>query len=236
MYPTLVVHIVAGLIAILAGYVALATVKGLRAHRSSGRVFVYSMTSMALIGAWIALTHNKAPEGNVPIGLLSTYLVITGLTTVRPPARRARVLDVGMATLASTIALVLFGFGFYAATLPRGVLHGLPTPPFFVIGVVASLAAVGDFRLVRSGGTEHLRGGSRLARHLWRMSFAHLIAAFAFFPRLLKYIPRGYPRVPLVLLPAIVVLIMMLYWLWRVRFRKLIGAPATLRASDRSYA
>ena len=44
MYPTLVVHIVAGLIAILDGYVALATVKGLRAQRSSGREFVYSMT------------------------------------------------------------------------------------------------------------------------------------------------------------------------------------------------
>jgi len=43
------IHIIAGLIAIAAGFVALYTVKGMKRHRKSGTVFVYAMLVLAAI-------------------------------------------------------------------------------------------------------------------------------------------------------------------------------------------
>jgi len=229
MYPALVVHIAAGLVGIAFGYVALFSAKGKRGHRVSGRIFVYAMVTMALVGAWIAATHGKSPEANVPVGLLTAYLVITGLATVKPPRWQARRLDAGLATLALLVGLVLLGFGIKASNTPTGNLHGIPTLPFFIFGGVALLASAGDFRLIRSGGVHLLRGAPRLTRHLWRMCVGHLIAAFAFFPRLGKFIPKEY-RLVGVMLPALIVLAALLYWLWRVRFkpslRRLHDVPA----------
>jgi uncharacterized membrane protein len=220
VYPTLIVHIAAGLSAILVGYVALSTAKGGRGHRMSGRAFVYTMITMGLLGAWLAATHNKAPEANVPIGLLTTYLVITGLITVRPPRVGARAIDSALAMLALSIGGVLLAFGVQAATTPTGRLGGIPTVPFFIFGTVAVLASAGDYRLIRAGGVHVIRGAPRLTRHLWRMCFAHLIAAFSFFLGQAKVIPKPYRSLPLLLIPPLIILVALLYWLWRVRLRR----------------
>src|SRR4051812_12775193 len=150
----LLIHIAAGLIAISDGYVALAAVKGARLHRRSGMVFVYTMCTMALMGAWMAVARNKAPQANFPIGLLTAYLVITGLRSVRPPNAVSRQLDIGLATLALSVGLALLGFGLQATQTASGTLHGIPTFPFFIFGAVAVLASAGDFRLIRAGGTQ----------------------------------------------------------------------------------
>ena len=60
----------------------------------------------------------------------------------------------------------------------------------------------------------------RLARHLWRMSTALLIAAFSFFIGQAHVIPKPIRIIPLLLIPPLVVLVTMLYWLWRVQFKK----------------
>ncbi|HWF84419.1 MAG TPA: hypothetical protein VG222_06220 [Vicinamibacterales bacterium] len=62
----------------------------------------------------------------------------------------------------------------------------------FFPATITTMAAAGDVRVMRSGA---LRGGRRLARHLWRMCFALFIAAGSFF-------------------------VAMFYWLWRVRARR----------------
>ena len=75
------------------------------------------------------------------------------------------------------------------------------------------------------------RGGARLARHLWRMSFALFIAALSFSVQAAKMLPAS-ARVPaLIALPMLAVLVTMFYWLWRVRGRRAargvvrVGAP-----------
>jgi uncharacterized membrane protein len=215
----LVVHIVAGGLALVFGYVALFSAKGATRHRKSGMGFVYAMLTMALVGATIAAAWNKAPVANVPIGLLTSYLVITGLATVRPPSAGSRRLELGLMLVAWSVSVALFVFGVEALASPRGTLQGMPASPFFVFGLVALLAGVGDFRLMRSGGVQTLRGAPRLVRHLWRMSFALLIAAFSFFLGQAKVIPTPIRIVPLLVIPPLVVLATMLYWLWRVRSR-----------------
>jgi hypothetical protein len=95
--------------------------------------------------------------------------------------------------------------------------NGIPAFPFFLFGVVGLLASAGDLRMIRSGA---LRGVPRLARHLWRMSFALFVAAMSFFIGQAKVIPKPI-RIPgLLALPVLAVLVTMLYWLWRVRAKR----------------
>jgi len=48
------IHIIAGSIAIVAGFVAVFALKGARLHRKSGLLFVYAMLVLSLTGAAIA--------------------------------------------------------------------------------------------------------------------------------------------------------------------------------------
>src|ERR671933_1927023 len=90
MGALLAVHILTGSLALLFGYVALYSAKGAALHRKSGVLFVYSMLTMAVLGIVLAVGRNKAPSVNVPAGLLTSFLVLTPLTTVRPLAAPRR--------------------------------------------------------------------------------------------------------------------------------------------------
>lgn len=238
----LVVHIVAGGLGLIFGFVALYAAKGAWLHRKSGMLFVYALTTMAVVGAMMAAVWGRAPAANVPVGLLTAYLVITGLTAVRPPAAGSDRLDFGLMLVVSAVCLALLIFGVEAATSPTGKLYGMPGLPFFIFGSVALLAAGGDLRMIRSGGVQAIRGVPRLTRHLWRMCFALLIAAFSFFLGQAKVIPKPIRIFPLLLIPPLLVLAALLYWLWRVRvrgrLRGLIGisVPAVATAGPRAAA
>lgn len=211
------VHIIAGSLGIIFGFVALYAAKGARLHRKSGMLFVYTLTTMGLMGAMMAAVWGRQPASNIPMGLLTAYLVITGLTAVRPPSAGMRQLDLGLMLVALAVGLDLFTFGVVAIESPRHMLSGIPAVPFFIFGSVALLASVGDIRLIRSGGSRAVRGAPRLARHLWRMCTALLIAAFSFFLGQAKVIPKPIRIPSLLVIPPLVVLVAMLYWLWRVR-------------------
>jgi uncharacterized membrane protein len=225
-------HIIAGSLGLLSGFLALSVVKGARLHRKSGRLFVYAMMTMALLGAVMAAVWNVVPVANIPMAMLTAYLVITGLTTVRPLSAGSLTLDIGLMVVVSAVALTLFSFGVQAASSPSGKLHGMPSPPFFVFGVIALLASVGDFRVIRSGGVRAIRGTPRLARHLWRMCTALLIAAFSFFLGQAKVFPKPIRIFPLLVIPPLVVLVALLYWLWRVRVRRALRGTVLVSAPE----
>lgn len=88
MRLTYLVHIVAGTLGLLTGYVALSAAKGGTLHRKSGMLFVYTMLTMAFFGLTIALVRGIAPAINIPAALLTSSMAITALTTVsaRPSA------------------------------------------------------------------------------------------------------------------------------------------------------
>lgn len=64
-----------------------------------------------------------------------------------------------------------------------------------------------------------LQGASRLARHLWRMSFALFIASLSFFIGQAKVFPEPIRIRGLLALPVLAVLLTMFFWMWRVRRR-----------------
>ena len=71
------IHIVAGLMSLIAGAMALYAAKGGDWHRRSGTVFFGAMLVMASSGALMALLFKPNPV-NVMAGSLTCYFVLTG--------------------------------------------------------------------------------------------------------------------------------------------------------------
>ena len=106
---------------------------------------------------------------------------------------------------------------------------GVPVGMTFFMGAVMLLAATGDVRMLLRGGVV---GARRIARHLWRMCFGLFIAAGSFFLgpsnrplRLLSAVGLGQhlsPALfgtPLYLILSVLPLVMLIFWLVRVRLR-----------------
>ena len=197
-------HVTAGVLAIVAGFVALYAVKGRTLHRRSGTIFVYVMLVMSLTGAAMAVGRAGAAI-NIPAGLVTAYLVITALATVRPPSAASRRLDraamVGAFTIGAVSLLVAMAGG----------ARGGMAYPLVMFALVALFAGEGDRRMLRAGG---LTGAPRLRRHLWRMCTALFIAAASFFLGPVRRIPEPL-RAPAFRLIPLLVLVTMVYWLWR---------------------
>ncbi len=221
----LLVHILAGGLGLVFGAVALSAAKGARLHRKSGKLFVYAMVTMSLTGAVIAALRDI--ETNALAGLLAAYLVITALTTVRPPAAWSRWLDLGAMFVALTIGLTSVTLGFELLVSGEGARQGVPIPILFIFGAVGLSASISDVQMIRSGA---IRGARRLARHLWRMCFAFFIATGSFFLGQADEIPEPLRITALLVILALAPLLVMLYWLWRVRvkrtFRGIVGVSS----------
>jgi uncharacterized membrane protein len=220
-------HVIAGGVALVAGYVALSATKGATAHRTSGQVFVYAMLVMALSGAVVAAIGGT--EGSVIGGVMTCYFVTTGMVTVRRPAWWSRRLDVGVPVLGLGVGLFSLTLGVLTAASPTRTMDGLPPFPFFMFGIVGLLASVGDLRLLRIGG---VRGPARLVRHLWRMCFALWIAAASFFLGQADELPDAIRIPALLAIPVVVPILAMLYWLWRLRVRRTLRGIVGVRAPE----
>jgi hypothetical protein len=205
-------HIVGGAIAILSGFVALYALKGALLHRKSGTIFVYAMLVMSLSGAVIAVGRAGAAM-NIPAGLVTAYLVITSLLTVHPPSVRSRRVERGAMLAAFALGLA----SIVSAVLSAGRGNIGFVFPLVMFGILALSAGVGDRRMLRAGG---LQGTARLKRHLWRMCVALAIAAASFFLGPVRRIPEPL-RIPALRLIPLVVLVTMVYWLWRYRRKRI---------------
>ncbi len=232
MLPAYAVHIAAGGLGLVSGFVALYASKGALLHRRSGTVFVAAMLTMCVFGALISAVRGVAPAVNLPAAVMTLYLVITGFITIRRPAAWPRWADHGLTLVALGVALTDVTFALEALTRPDGRSHGFPAFPFVLFGTIGLLGAAGDVRRWRSG---PLSGAPRLARHLWRMCMALWIAALSFFIGQAQVIPEPIRIYPLLALPVLAVLLTMIYWLWRVRVRRslrglivAVGAPEAI--------
>ena len=214
----LVVHIMAGALVLGFGYTALYAAKGDTVHRQAGRLFVYAMLALTLLGAVLAFGTGPWVVVNVAAAITAAYLVTTSLLTVRPAtsAVSRRRSAVGLMVIGLVVALVTLSLGVTAA-VSGGQVNGIPAFPYFLFGIATALGSVGDYRVLRSG---PLQGSRRLARHLWRMSFALFIAALSFFIGQADELPQWLRIYPLLALPVLAVLVTMGYWLWRVRARR----------------
>jgi hypothetical protein len=204
-------HIAAGSVAIVAGFVAIVALKGARLHRKSGMVFVYAMLVLSLTGAIIAAL--KGGRISAAQGVLTFYLVTTALLTVRHRVRQSPWIDTGAMLLALTVGLYEASLAFEALNSPKRSLDGVPVGMIFLFATVGLSAALGDVRMLLG---RRLEGAPRIARHLWRMCFALFIASGSFFLGQAKVIPTPIRIYPLLAIPALLPLVLMLYWLARL--------------------
>jgi hypothetical protein len=125
--------------------------------------------------------------------------------------------DYSALLLVLALAAVEVTFGVDAAYSPTGLKYGYPPGPYFFLGSVAILATVGDVRMLVRGG---ISGAPRIARHLWRMCFALFIASSSVFLARQRLFPAFMRKTGALYLLSFLPLILMIFWLIRVRFTK----------------
>lgn len=212
--PVLIAHIAAGAIGILTGVVAISVRKGELVHRAFGRVFVAFMLTMSALGAYLAV---QLPQrASIAVGTLTFYLVATAWMTVRRKDGGVGAFEKGALAAVLGVAAALLTFAAQAALSPSGRLEGAPPAPYLVFAAFAAFCAALDIRVILRGG---VWGAQRIARHLWRMCFA-LFFAIAFFSIQMQKIGPGFLHgSPLLVAASLAPLMVMIYWLARIRYR-----------------
>jgi uncharacterized membrane protein len=213
-------HIAAGVVALGSGAIAAFAPKGGRLHRRAGTVFFASMLIMATFAAWLAVTI-PGQTVNLIIAVFTIYLVTTAAVTVRRKAGGVGLaerlsLAVSLCLCAPFVVLsVQLATGlpplFRTATAFKGPIL-VAIYSFTLIIVVAALA---DAKVVLTGG---VTGVPRIARHLWRMCLGLTLAAGSGFTNgAARLLPGPYHVPPVFFLPQFLPLLLMIYWLVRVR-------------------
>jgi len=202
--------------------------KGSPRHVLAGRVFVASMLIMGVFAVYLAITRHQ--PSNIGGGFLTVYLIGTAwLTTRRRDGETSR-FDWVVLLIPLAIGIFLWMNGIRVLRSGASSQGGVPVGMMFFLGSVCLLAAAGDVRmLVRDG----VAGAKRIARHLWRMCFGLFIASGSFFLgpsnrplRLLssvgvgKYLSPALFSTTLYLILTVLPLILLIFWLVRVRFTK----------------
>lgn len=221
----LVLHITAGTFGLLSGFAALYAAKGSPLHRKAGMFFVAVMLAMAASGMVLALLAGEWAIINGPAAIVTAYLTVTAILTVRPPSMGSRRLEFAAMVVGLAVGAGMLSLGLEAIAR-GGSREGIPAFPFFLFGLLGLFGGIGDLRRMRSGPPA---GPVRIARHLWRMCFALFIAAMSFFLGQADVFPKPIRIMPLLALPPLAVLVTMLYWVWRVRAPRPARGPIGVR-------
>lgn len=208
--PILVLHICAGLVGLLSGAAAMSFRKGSHRHRMAGNIFFVSMLTLSTAAVYLAFMKHEMH--NVFGGILTFYLVATAWMTAKRRNGETSLFDWGALLVVIAVGVVIVTYGFEAVKTP---IRGVPAGMFFFLGFVALLSAMGDVRMLVRGG---VFGKQRIVRHLWRMCFGLFIATGSFFIGQPQVFPAFIRKTNVLFVPAILPLILMIFWLFRVRF------------------
>jgi len=224
----LFLHIAGGTVGIISGAVALLSRKGGRLHRVAGTIFFVSMLIMATIGAAASPFLPVPSMTNVAAGTLTFYLVATGWAAIkRENGRIGRFEKVGLGValgmVAASMTVILM-----AMNSPTGKVGKTPPQTFYLFVLVGTLAAAGDLKMILRGG---ISGSARIARHLWRMSAALAIASGSFFLGQQRIMPAYMRGSAWLFAPVIAPLLLMVFWLIRVRLVPWFKSPRFRRGN-----
>jgi uncharacterized membrane protein len=224
--PILMAHIFAGILGLLSGTAAMSFRKGSPRHVLAGRIFVASMLSMAVLAVYLAIVRHQ--PNNIGGGILTFYLIGTAWLTARRRDGETSRFDWVVLLIPLALGILTWMTGLRVARSGASSQDGVPVGMTFFMGSVMLLAGVGDVRMLVGGG---VRGAKRIARHLWRMCFGLFIAAGSFFMgpsnrplRLLSAVGLGQHLspilfgTPLYLILSVLPLIMLIFWMIRLRF------------------
>jgi hypothetical protein len=206
----------------------------------AGKVFVASMLTMGALAAYLAITRHQ--HNNIGGGILTFYLIGTAWLTARRRDGETSRLDWVALLIPPANGSLSWMTGVKVLRSGHSSLDGVPVGMILFMGSVCLLAAAGDVRMLVRGG---VFGAKRIARHLWRMCFGLFIAAGSFFfggsnrpLRLLstvglgKYLSPALFNTTLYLVLTILPLILLIFWVVRVRFTNAFNGKSLPRAGS----
>jgi hypothetical protein len=227
--PLLPVHIAGGVVGMLSGAAAMTFRKGSPRHVLAGRIFVVSMLIMGAAAVYLAVVKHQS--NNIGGGILTCYLVGTAWLTARREDGQTRRFDWLLFLVPLVLGLLTWSNGMRVVRSGASSQDGVPVGMIFFIGSIMLLAAAGDLRMLVRGA---VLGTKRIRRHLWRMCFGLFIAAGSFFlgpdnrpVRLLssmglgRRLPSALFGTPLYLFLTVLPLLLLIFWMVRVRFAKI---------------
>jgi hypothetical protein len=225
--PILIVHICGGSVGLLSGTAAMTFHKGSPRHVLAGKLFVASMLTMAVFAVYLAITRHQ--PNNIGGGILTFYLIGTAWLTARRRDGETSRWDWVALLIPLALGILTWMNGIQVVRSGASSQDGVPVGMTFFMGSVMLLAAAGDVRMLVRGGVV---GAKRIARHLWRMCFGLFIASGSFFLgpsnrplRLLsavgvgQHLPQALFSTALYLVLTVLPLILLIFWLVRVRFK-----------------
>lgn len=215
-WPLLLLHICSATVGMLSGFMSMAFRKGSGLHAAAGNIFFVSMLFATTAGGILA-AFVRPNSGNVMGSTLTFYLVTTAWVAARRRDGKAGRIDVAALLFVLAIATTGMIWGFQTASSESGTRHGYPAPFYFVFASIALLFAVSDIRMLMRGG---VFGTKRIARHLWRMGMGLLFATLSFYPGQAKLFPIWLRETRLLMVPAVLLVGAMSFWLYRVSVRK----------------
>jgi len=239
--PILIVHICAGTLGLLSGTAAMSFRKGSPRHVLAGKIFVASMFTMGVLAVYLAITRHQ--PNNIGGGILTVYLIGTAWLTARRRDGETSRFDWVSFLFPLALGILLWMNGIKVLRSGASSQGGVPAGMMFFMGSICLLAAAGDVRMLVRGG---VLGAKRIARHLWRMCFGLFIAAGSFFfgpsnrpLRLLstvglgKYLSPALFSTTLYLILTLLPLILLIFWVVRVRFTNAYNGKPMIRADLR---
>jgi uncharacterized membrane protein len=215
LWPLYVIHIGGGIVGILSGTTAMVYRKGSRGHVVAGKVFVAAMLTMAVAAVYLAVVRHQ--PNNIGGGILTFYLITTGWLTAKRGDGETSRLDWAALLIPVGLGILTWIGGIRVLRSGATSQNGVPVGISFFMGTVMLLAAAGDVRILVRGGAF---GAKRIVRHLWRMCFGLFIATGSFFLGQQKAFPVAWRGSPVWFVPALLPLVLLIYWAFRVWLSK----------------
>lgn len=208
-------HVAAGSVALASGATALIAKKGGSLHRSSGKVFFWSMLLMAVSGIILAMIPGVLIT--VLAGCLTLYMICSSYFAAHSSSVFKKRGDIA----ALTLGMATFIFG--AALCARAMAgttdsfdgYSVPAPIYFIFTAIIAIGVSLDIRILIAKKMSYL---ARIRRHLWRMSVALYIAASSFFEGQAQVFPEYLQGTIYLSLPGYLALLVMAYWLIKLGF------------------
>ncbi|MBX7108035.1 MAG: DUF2306 domain-containing protein [Chitinophagales bacterium] len=161
--PVLIMHIVAGTAALFSGSISIVAEKGLIVHRTSGKVYFWSMLIVACTAAIMSLA--KDLDFFLMLSMFACYAAYAGYRSIRNKRRRASILDWLMlcAALITCASMLLSG---------NLVLT--------IFGAIFAMLSVNDARDFLKREPLTVRSKRWLVVHIARMMTAYIATTTAF--------------------------------------------------------
>lgn len=214
--PLLVVHIACGFVALLSGLVAMASRKGRDGlHVRAGNVFFISMSAMAITAA--ILTAWEPDRLSLGAAVWTFYLVHTSRHAARVQGGRDGSAPLGITAVGLAAAILFLHGGLMAQISQDGAFEGSDPAGYAIFGTAAIASLAFDLNLRLRG---RLSPRQRIARHLWRMMVAYLLAVTSLFLGQQDDVFPFMAGSPVLILPTLLTLGFLVFWFVRVRFAR----------------